>query len=88
MTDTSTHANASQFFIAGELCRHGYSAIVMAREISLAHRTLLETPGQKGQPHNDNKVRIVYLPPRKTITGWDISQYRDRWDLIEEKLKG
>lgn len=161
MTDTSTRANASQFFIAGELCRRGYSAVVtlgntpntdilcsnlagtrfvhiqvktfvpggrtcsvgmkaekdfgenffwvlggipkpdsdsafeyyiipsavMAREISLAHRTWLETPGQKGQLHNDNKIRTVYLPPRKTITGWDISPFRDRWDLIEEKLK-
>jgi hypothetical protein len=64
------------------------SRLLQIENLLLAHRAWLETPGQKGQPHNDNKVRIVYLPPRKTITGWDISHYRDRWDLIEEKLKG
>lgn len=34
MTDTSTRANASLFFIAGELCRRGYSAVVTLGNIS------------------------------------------------------
>jgi hypothetical protein len=159
--EKSTRGNASQFFIAGELCRRGYLAVVtmgntpntdilcsniegtrfvhiqvktfvpggracsvgtkseknfgenffwvlggipepesqsdfvyyiipssvMASEISKAHRAWLEVPGKKGQEHNDNTVRIVTLPPYTSITGWDVSKYQNRWDLIEQKLK-
>jgi hypothetical protein len=59
----------------------------MAREISRAHRAWLDAPGKKGQEHNDSKVRTVTLPPYKSFTGWDVSEYRNRWDLIEKKLK-
>lgn len=160
--DKTTRANASQFFVAGELCRRGFSAVVtmgntpntdilcsniegtkfvhiqvktfipggrtcsvgmkaekdygenffwvlggipepesdyafvyyvipsavMAREVSGAHRLWRETPGMQGQEHNESKVRTVYLPPHKASTGWDISEYENRWDLIEQKLRG
>jgi hypothetical protein len=158
--EKSTRANASQFFVAGELCRRGYSAVItmgntpntdilcsniegtrfvhiqvktfipggrtcsvglkaekdfgenffwvlggipepesksdfvyyiipssiMAKEISKAHRAWLAIPGVKGQEHNDSKIRTVNLPPFRSITGWDVSEYQDRWDLIEQKL--
>jgi len=158
--EKSTRGNASQFFVAGELCRRGYSAVVtlgntpntdilcsnlegtkfvhiqvktfrpgdrtcsvglkaekdfgnkffwvlggipeanantdfeyfiipskiMAKNVSKAHQLWLQTPGTKGQAHKDNKVRTVYLPPKKSISGWDILPYKNRWDLIEEKL--
>lgn len=158
--EKSTRGNASQFFVAGELCRRGYSAVVtmgntpntdilcsnvegtrfvhiqvktfvpggrtcsvdmksekdfgenffwvlggipepegkfdfvyyiipssvMAREVSKAHSTWLISPGKKGQEHNDSKIRIVTLPPYTSITGWDVSEYQNRWDLIEQKL--
>lgn len=153
--------NASQFFVAGELCRRGYSAVVtlgntpnvdilcsnkagtqfvyiqvktfipgirtcsvgvkaqrdygcrffwvlagipspesngafeyyvipsedMAHHVSKAHKLWLSTPGAKGQPHKDSKVRTVHLPPRKSFSGWDISDYLDKWELIEDKLR-
>lgn len=156
-----TRGNASQFFVAGELCRRGYSAVVtlgntpntdilcsniegtkfihiqvktfvprnrtcsvgmkaekdfgdkffwvlagipepdsnanfeyyiipagdMARNTLKAHQVWLASPGKKGQKHNDNTVRIVHLPPFKSISGWDITEYQNRWDLIENKLK-
>lgn len=160
--DKSTRGNASQFFVAGELCRRGYSAVVtlgntpntdilcsnlegtrfvhiqvktfipgnktcsvgakaeknfgenffwvlagipeplsqssfqyyiipakeMSENIFKGHRDWLETPGKKGQAHNDSKIRIVHLPPyTEMFTGWNIGAYRDRWDLLEEKLK-
>ena len=159
--DKSYRGNASQFFVAGELCRRGYSAVVtlgntpnvdilcsnkdgtrfahiqvktflpgnktcsvgmkthkdfgpsffwvlagipapesnrsfeyyiipskdMARNVSNAHELWMKTPGAKGQDHKDSKVRIVHLPPHKSLIGWDISQYLNRWDLIEEKMK-
>jgi len=159
--DKSSRGNASQFFVAGELCRRGYPAVVtmgntpntdilcsniegtrfvhiqvktyvpggktcsvglkaekdfgenffwvlggipkpesdsnfiyfvipsfvMASKISEAHLYWLGIPGKKGQAHNDSKVRTVTLPPLMSITGWDVSEYQNRWDLIENKLK-
>lgn len=160
--DKSTRGNASQFFVAGELCRRGYSAvvtlgntpnidilcsniqgtkfvhiqvktfvpgknstcsvgvkaekyfgdnffwvlggiphpgskldfeyyiipaIVMSKQVSEAHSNWLIKPGKKGQPHNDSKIRMVHIPPSRSLTDWDISEYRNRWDLIEEKLR-
>jgi hypothetical protein len=156
-----TRGNASQFFIAGELCRRGHSAVVtlgntpntdilcsnlhgtrfvhiqvktfvpggrtcsvglksekdfganffwilggiplpdtkvdfeyyiipshdMANNILQAHNMWLAAPGIKGQTHNENTIRTVHLPPYKSISGWDITPYRDRWDLIDDKLK-
>lgn len=158
--DKSSRGNASQFFIAGELCRRGYSAVItlgntpnvdilcsnqqgtrfahvqvktfvpgnktcsvgmkamqnvgptffwvlggiplpasdksfeyyiipsedMARNVAAAHALWLSTPGRAGQAHQDNPVRTVDLPPHKSLSGWDISAYRDRWDLIEAVL--
>ena len=158
--DKTFRGNASQFFVAGELCRRGYSAVVtlgntpnvdvlcsnragtrfvhiqvktfvpgnrtcsvglkaervfgssffwilagipgpgsdcpfeyyiipasdMAHHVSRGHATWLAAPGAQGQPHKDSKVRTVQLPPSKAPSGWDISQYLNKWDLIEEKM--
>ena len=159
-SDKTYRGNASQFFIAGELCRRGYSAVVtlgntpnvdilcsntdgtkfahiqvktfvpgnrtcsagvkatrfyddsfywilggipiigsdrdfeyyiipsrdMADNVKRAHELWLASPGKNGQPHKDNPVRTVHLPPHRSFSGWDITPYRDRWDLIEERL--
>lgn len=156
-----TRGNASQFFVAGELCRRGYSAVVtlgntpntdilcsnlegtkfvhiqvktyipggrscsvgrkaekffsenffwvlggiplpgsdkafeyyiipskiMSAQIKEGHAGWLIAPGKHGQQHNDNNVRMVYLPPHNSGNSWDISEYLNRWDLIEEKLR-
>jgi hypothetical protein len=159
--DKSTRANASQFFVAGELCRRGYSAVVtlgntpntdilcsniagtrfvhiqvktfipgrrtcslgmkaerdfgdsffwvlggipepsspspfvyyvvpahdMAVNTRRAHAHWLATPGKKGQAHQDNKVRTVWLPPFVPAGGWNLARYENRWDLIEDRLR-
>ena len=158
--EKSTRGNSSQFFVAGELCRRGYSAVVtlgntpntdilcsniegtkfvhiqvktfvpgsrtcsvglksqkhfgnnffwvlggipkpeqdaefeyfiipssvMAKNIAKANQLWLKTPGKKGQPHNETTVRTVHLPPHKSFSGWNISRYKNRWDLIDAKL--
>jgi len=161
MSEKITRGNASQFFVAGELCRRGYAAVVtmgntpntdvlcsntegtrfvhiqvktyrpgdrtcsvgmkalktfgknffwalvglpkngsdaiveyfiipaedMAKNMSEAHESWLKTPGSKGQARKDNTVRTVFLPPRKSPSGWDVISYRNRWDLIENTLR-
>jgi hypothetical protein len=62
-------------------------ASVMAKNVVEAHQLWLKSPGAKGQQHKENTVRTAPLPPRKSFSGWDISEYYDRWDLIEAKLR-
>ena len=59
----------------------------MATHVCEAHKLWLETPGKQGQAHRDSAVRTVHLPPRTSRSGWDISEYKDRWDLIQDKLR-
>lgn len=59
---------------------------MVAQNVADAHSLWLETPGKGGRPHEENDVRIIALPPYKGFNGWSISEYEDRWDLIENKL--
>ena len=160
MSDKTFRGNSSQFFVAGELCRRGYPAVVtlgncpntdifcsnrdatkfvhiqvktyvpgiktcsvgmkaekdfgkkffwvlagipivgqeadfeyyiipsdvMAKNTVESHKIWMETPGKTGQPHNTSMIRAVNLPPGYCRNGWDISQYLNRWDLIETAL--
>ena len=58
----------------------------MAKNIFEARDLWLKTPRKKGQPHNATAMRTVHLPPFKSFSGWDISEYQERWDLIEHRL--
>lgn len=159
--DKSHRGNASQFFVAGELCRRGYAAVVtmgntpntdilcsnregtrfvhiqvktfvpgnrtvsvgtkserdygarfvwvlagiplpesgtpfeyyiipssvVAKNVRAGYEKWLKTPGAKGQAHNENTVRTIHLPPHKSIVGWNISKYRNKWAVIESLLE-
>src|ERR1700722_3066484 len=159
--DKSTRGHASQFFVAGELCRRGWLAVVtlgntpntdilvsnkagthfvhiqvktsvpgnktcsvglkaekifgesffwvlggiptpeskrafeyyviptkvMADNVASAHQLWLKAPGKNDRIRQDSSVRTVHLPLGKSFSGWDISEYRDRWDLIGAKLE-
>jgi hypothetical protein len=61
---------------------------VMADNVAGAHQQWLKALGKKGQAHKDSSVRTVHLPPAKSFSGWDITEYRDRWNLIERVLSG
>ena len=159
--DKGNRGNASQFFVAGELCRRGYVAVTTtgncpntdilcsnlsgtkfvhiqvktfrpndktcsvgqkaekeygdnffwvlggipepgqtddfvyyvipsadeAKNIRASHIIWEKTPGKNDKPHSlETKFRAVIMPPGKCLNGWEISQYKNRWDLIEEKL--
>jgi len=58
---------------------------VMANNMSECFRMWVETPGKDMRPRNPkNTVRTVHLPPRVCRNGWNIQEYLNRWDLIEE----
>jgi hypothetical protein len=59
----------------------------IATNVSAAHKLWLNTPGAKGQAHRNNPMRNVFLPPLKSRSGWDISEYRNRWNLVEQLMR-
>jgi len=63
-------------------------AAVMSKNIQAAHANWLSTPGKDGRPHKDSSVRTVHIPPHSNQYSWDVSPYLNRWDLIEDKLRG
>lgn len=159
-TDKSSRGNASQFFVAGELCRRDLVALVtigntpntdilcsnksgtkfihiqvktyvpknktvsvgvkaekfygenfiwvlagiphpgssdeleyyiipsseVSKHVKEAAELWLNTLGKKGQQRNESKVRIIDLPPRKSLCGWSVEEYKNRWDIIENLL--
>lgn len=158
--DKSARGNASQFFVAGELCRRGLVAVVtlgntpntdilcsdrdgtrfvhiqvktfvpgnatvsvgakaerayrenfiwvlagiphpgsardflfyiipakeVAHNVSEAHRRWLSELGKDGRVRKDSPVRTIHLPPKTTYSGWNIAEYKNRWDIIERML--
>lgn len=159
-TDKSTRGNASQFFVAGELCRRGLVAVVtlgntantdilcsnkegtrfahiqvktfvpgnatvsvgekaerdygenfiwvlagiphvdsgdeftyfiipakeVAHNVTRAHQKWLAESGKNGRERKDSSVRTIHLPPKSSYSGWNIEEYRNRWDIIENLL--
>jgi hypothetical protein len=61
-----TYGDETEYFV---LPRSLASAIVYC-----GHRHWLQTPGRKGQAHNDNTLRA--------ISPSGVDAYRDRWDLL------
>ena len=57
--DKSSRGNASQFFIAGELCRRGYSAVV----------TLGNTPNVDILCSNQEGTRFAYIQVKTFVPG-------------------
>ena len=158
--DKSHRGNASQFFVAGELCRRGYAAVVtlgntpnvdvlcsnktgskfvhiqvktfvpgnktcsvgkkaekafgpsffwiiagipkpgtsepfryfivpsqdMAHNVKQRHQTWLDQPGMKGQKRNDSSIRAVAISDKASSNFWNIAEFENRWDLIDEAL--
>jgi hypothetical protein len=58
----------------------------MAENVTQAHQQWLATVGAKGQARKDTSVPTVHLPPFRSLNRWDISDFCDRWELIETKL--
>lgn len=60
----------------------------MSKNVVQNNKMWLETPGKKGQTHNESSMRTVHLPPASDkYTKWNIAEYKNRWDIIEKLLK-
>jgi hypothetical protein len=60
----------------------------MAKNIKESFHIWVKKRGKHGDSHDPkNEIRTVAIPPNKDLNGWDISPYKNRWELIEEKLK-
>jgi hypothetical protein len=61
---------------------------IMSKNVSKQHKEWSEKQIiKKGHCNEENKFRTVCIPPKTHETSWDISNFRDKWELIEEKLK-
>jgi hypothetical protein len=60
-------------------------ASVMSEKVYASHIKWLNTPGKKGQQHKDTSLRQVHVGVHEFE--YDITPWKDRWDLIEESLK-
>jgi hypothetical protein len=60
----------------------------VAKNGAEAHgRWLSEPKKSTGEPRRDNDIRTIRLPPRVSDAGWDISHYKDKWEIIQGLLK-
>ena len=71
---------------SAEECFYIVPSAVMAQNVFEGHHNWLATPGKKGQQHKDNDMRNVWLNAKSGKFGFDVSQYKGRWDLIEAAL--
>ena len=58
----------------------------LAKNVSEGHSRWLSEPGKNNRKRNDGDVRTVHIPPKVSYSGWDIAEYKNRWDLIESLL--
>ena len=62
---------------------------VMATNVTKLHAKWLSSPGKNGNTHKDNRIRKVRFSSvgKDDRYMFDVSSYKDRWDLIESALK-
>ncbi len=63
---------------------------LISEKVILRHKNWLNNPGKDGKKYNEISQRIVQIPPfkyRRENENWDISEFKDRCDLIEDKIK-
>lgn len=68
--------NAGEYFVAGELEPPEYHIVpskILAETIKQSYQEWLNTPGKKGQAHNDTNIR--------NFTDYD-DIYLNRWDFL------
>lgn len=65
---------------------HVIPAKVVAEVISLNHRIWLETPGKKGQLHNQTSLRRLKPNSTGQVPGW-MNMYLENWSLLDRESR-
>ena len=60
-------------------------ALDMAKNVKELYERWLSALGRNGRPHNETSMRKVCIGGR--CGEYDISQWKNRWDLIDDALK-
>ena len=60
---------------------------VLSKQVKAHHQMWLSGLRRDGKARLDGNMRTVLLPPRVSLKGWSVAEYRDRWDLIESALR-
>ena len=64
-------------------------SLEMAKNMKEQHAVWVGKPGRNGRPHDEStKFRSLVLPPGENHNGWRVDEYRNRWNLITDWLKG
>jgi len=58
----------------------------VSKNVKQSHKLWLETPGRDGNPHKDNDMRTIHIPPHSSNAGWSIEKYKNNWAIIENLL--
>lgn len=59
---------------------------IVSAKVSEGHSNWLNGEGKNGRVRKDSDVRTIVLPPHTSANGWNIEQYKNRWDIIEKML--
>lgn len=60
-------------------------AAVMSKNVRILHEKWLKTYKKNGEPQRDNAIRNVHVG--KSKFEYDISEWKERWDLIGNAMK-
>ncbi len=60
---------------------------IVSKNVSESHKLWLSKAGKNGRVRNDSSMRAIILPPKTSVNGWSIKEFRNRWDIIEDLLK-
>lgn len=60
---------------------------IVSANVSEGHSSWLSGEGKNGRVRKDSDVRTIVLPPHTSASGWNIEQYKNRWDIIERMLE-
>jgi hypothetical protein len=58
----------------------------VSKNVAMAHQMWLNDAGRNGRVRKDSNVRTINIPPSASYSGWQIDEYKNRWDIIEDLL--
>jgi len=59
----------------------------MSKNVKEQHQIWLDTPDRYGNAHKPTDMRSIHLPPYKSLNDWNLEQYENKWEIIEDILR-